>query len=240
MRNGGRAAYVDGNSINIYDGANVTHLIELDRIPITIGGIVECNIENSLAAVCSLYCLDIPLDIIRIGLLSFKPDVKSNPGRFNIFDLGEFRVMLDYGHNPAGYRAVLNFIRRIGAKRYVGIIGMPGDRPDRSMREVGAMCGKCFSKIYIKEDEDLRGRNPGEVAQIFLKSVMDAGMKKENIKVILPELKALETAVLDAEPGDLVVMFYEKFEPAVDLIEKFSQELKSNIIHRRVEMEAIG
>lgn len=237
MRRGGRAVYVKDDIIYIYDHNKAMPLIKVEEIPITIGGIVDCNIENSLAATAALYSLNLSVEIIRAGLKTFNPDIKSNPGRFNIFNLGDFRVMLDYGHNPAGYKAVIDFINKIDANRYVGVIGMPGDRLDKNIREVGEMCSKAFSHIYIKEDEDLRGRKPGEVAGLFYDAIVKSRTKKENISIILSELKALETAMLDAQPGDLIVMFYEKFEPAIELINKFRHELEQNDLKPEVVVE---
>lgn len=230
MEAGEKAVYLEDNAIYIYNGTRKILLMQADEIPITFGGIVECNIENSLAAVSALHSLDVPIGFIRRGLKTFRPDPVTNPGRFNIFDMGSFKVMLDYGHNPAGYNAVIKFIRKIGAKRLVGVIGAPGDRLDRNIREVGEICGRVFSKIYIKEDRDLRGRSPGEVAGILYEGVVGSGMKKEGIIIMNSELKALEAAMLDAQPGDLIVMLYEEFEPAVELINSFKQEMDQSAL----------
>lgn len=230
MGRGGKAAYVNKGSIYVFNGERHIHIVDLDKVPITMGGIIDCNIENSLAAICALDCLKVPMKAIRCGLSTFRPDISSNPGRFNLFELGDFKVMLDYGHNTAGYKAVIKVMQRMGANRCVGIIGMPGDRPDRSLTEVGKMCGGFFSRVYIKEDEDLRGRKRGEAAEIFYRAVVSGGLKKEGVTVIHSELKALEAALLDAQPGDLIVMFYEKFEPALELINKFKQEIESEVL----------
>ncbi|HHV99711.1 MAG TPA: cyanophycin synthetase [Clostridiaceae bacterium] len=223
-----KAVYIKDDTIYVYDGVKTFPLIKLKDIPITMGGKAECNIENSLAAISALFALSVPFNIIKKGLKTFMPDVKSNPGRFNIFDMGEFKVMLDYGHNPAGYRAVIKFIQKINAKRLVGVIGMPGDRLQSSIEEVGRMCSKVFSKIYIKEDNDLRNRAAGEVADILYNSIVSTGFEKENIEVIYSELEALKKALVTAKPGDLIVVFYEEFEPALELIEKFRDELSKN------------
>lgn len=230
MEIGGNAVYIENNTVHIYRNNSAVPLMKIEDIPITIGGILECNIENSLAAIAALCSLKVPADILRLGLKTFKPDISSNPGRFNIFNLGDFKVMLDYGHNPAGYNAVLRFIRKTDAARFVGIIGIPGDRPDKSMREIGAMCSSVFSRVIVKEDRDLRGREPGETAGIIYNSLIANGFKKENAEIILSEEKALETAILDAQPGDLIVMFYEELEPAVELINLFKQELEQSTI----------
>ncbi len=199
-------------------------LISLDDIPITFGGIVDCNIENSLAAISALIGLNIPLDVIVKGMSTFQPDMELNPGRFNIFDMGTFKVMIDYSHNIAGYSAVVKFMQRIKAKRLVGIIGMPGDRQDSNLKEVGELCANSFHKIYIKEDIDLRGRRRGEVADIFEQSIISAGAKRENVEIIYRETEALEKAMLDAQPGDLIALFYEEFEPAIHVINRFKKE----------------
>ncbi|MDP4092820.1 MAG: cyanophycin synthetase [Bacillota bacterium] len=229
-KNGGQVVFIRDNFICIKNGKEKTKLINIEQIPITYGGMVECNIENSLAAVAALYALNLPLNIINKGLYTFRPDLKLNPGRFNIFEMGNFKVMLDYGHNSAGYSAVINFARKIGSTRLVGVIGVPGDRLDRNIRDIGQICGNSFSCIYIKEDRDLRGRKPGEVADLLYDSVIKSGMNKENIKVIHSELKALESAVLDAQPGDLIIMLYEEFDAAVELINRLKNELEQNSI----------
>ncbi|MDF2987586.1 MAG: cyanophycin synthetase [Eubacterium sp.] len=218
------ALYVKDNYVWVVKEGRRVPIMGLDEIPITIGGLVDCNIENSLAAMSALTGLNIPMDIIKKGMSTFRPNVELNPGRFNIFDLGSFKVMIDYSHNIAGYSAVIRFMQRMKAKRLVGIVGMPGDRMDSNIREVGELCARSFEKIYIKEDRDLRGRKKGEVASIFEESIIGGGYKKENIEVILSETGALEKAMLDAQPGDLIALFYEEFDPAVQMITKFIKE----------------
>ncbi len=236
MSEGGKAIYLDNNMIFLYDGAKSSRFIGIDEIPITFGGAAECNIENSMSAACSLYALNIPLTVIKAGLRTFKPDAASNPGRFNIFDFKNFKVMLDYGHNPAGCSEVIKFMERSGSSRLVGVIGMPGDRLDRSIREFGEMCGKSFGRLYIKEDSDLRGRDAGEVAGIIFDAVIKTGMRKENVDLVFSEVKALETAILDAQPGDFIVMLYEEFEPALELVDKFMKELQGEEIENEIMM----
>ncbi|MEN6316991.1 MAG: cyanophycin synthetase [Clostridiaceae bacterium] len=220
INKGNRVVYARSGSIYLVDEGREILVAGIDEIPITFKGMAECNVENSLAAVSALLALGISIDAIRKGLTSFKPDISTNPGRFNIFDMGNFSVMLDYGHNPAGYRAVIDMIGSIGATAYTGVIGMPGDRKDESICEVGRICGHFFSKLYIKEDIDLRGRNAGEVADILYDAAVGEGMSTEDITVIYSETKALETAIMDAQPGELVVLFYEELDPALEVLEK--------------------
>ena len=218
------AVYVKDNFVWILKDSKRTPLIAIEEIPITFGGLVECNIENSLAAIAALVGLNIPMEIIKNGISTFQPDVVLNPGRFNIFDMGCFKVMIDYSHNIAGYLAVIKFIRKVKAKRLVGIVGMPGDRLDTNIKEVGEICAQSFNKIYIKEDIDLRGRERREVAELLETSIINSGAKKECVEIVLNETEALEKAMLDAQPGDMIVLFYEEFDPVVQVILKFKKE----------------
>jgi len=218
------AVYVKDGFVWVLKDSKKIPLISLEDIPITFSGLVECNIENSMAAIAALIGLHIPLEIIIKGMSSFQPDVLLNPGRFNIFDMGSFKVMVDYSHNIAGYSAVIKFIQKIKAKRLVGILGMPGDRMDSNIKDVGELCAKSFGKIYIKEDVDLRGRNKREVAELLEVSIINSGAKRESVEIILSETEALEKAMLDAQPGDMIVLFYEEFETVLQMITKFSKE----------------
>ncbi len=213
-----RAIYLRDGSIYSFDGSGETWIVKAAEVPITFGGHAKCNIENSLAAASALTALGIPADTVRKGLMGFKPDIYTNPGRFNIFDMGKFSVMLDYGHNPAGYRAVIDMVRSQNALRYTGVIGMPGDR---------SLCGRFFSKLYIKEDNDLRGRKAGEVADLLYGAAIKEGIDKKNITVVYSEEKALETAIEEAQPGDFIVMFYEELESALEVIEKYRRKLEN-------------
>jgi len=201
------------------DGEKI--IAAIDEIPITFGGKSRCNIENSLVAAAALVGLGIDDETIREGMMTFRADTSTNPGRFNIFKINEITVMIDYGHNPSGYRAVIDTIKSFNASSYTGVIGVPGDRRDETIHEVGSICGQFFSKLYIKEDNDLRGRNAGEVADILYDAAIKQGLDKDAITVIYSETKAFETAITEAKPGELVVLFYEELEPALEVIEKF-------------------
>jgi UDP-N-acetylmuramyl tripeptide synthase len=175
-----------------------------------------------------LLALGIPEQIIKQGLVSFKPDPEINAGRFNLFNMGNFHILLDYAHNPSGYQSVIQFINCLNAYRPVGIIGMPGDRMDRVIFEAGKIAGEFFSKLIIKEDSDLRGRLPGEAARILYQGALQGGAREKDLQIILSETDALETAIYQALPGDLIVMFYEKLEPALEIINLYSAGVDRN------------
>ncbi len=202
-------AYEENGCIVIADGGRRIPLLPVAEIPAACGGLIGCNVENALAAAAALYGLGISPKAIAQGLRSFA----ENEGRFSFFSLGDFRVVLDYGHNPAGYAQALDALSRFGARRLVGVVGAPGDRADADITRVGELCARGFSRLYIKEDADLRGRRPGEVSALLEKAALAQGFSPRGISVVPGELDALQAAVRGARPGDLIAVFYENYAP---------------------------
>lgn len=215
--------YVEGGYITIKDRSSTTRLIRVIDIPITHNGVVECNIENCLAVVSALYALRIPYETLVTGLISFK----ENKGRFNTFEMNGYTVMLDYAHNRAGYEAVIKSCKAFNHKRLVGVIGMPGDRTDSSITDVGKLCANAFDKIYIKEDSNKRGRQKREVANLLNKTVLNYGFN--GAEIFESEHEALAEALKQAQKGDLIVVLYENSEPLIELLK--NERLKLQLIH---------
>lgn len=213
-----RFVYAGSGFINIRDGHGQFSIARIKDIPITGDGTIACNIENCLAAAAALWALDVPMELVSSALASFT----DNPGRFNFHKFDGFTVMVDYGHNPAGYEAATKSLRASGSSRSVGVIGVPGDRLNADIEAVGRLCTGAFQKLYIKEDIDLRGRAKGEVAGLLKQAALGSGFEESNITLIDNELDALKAAVKNAEPGDMIAVFYEELEP----IEAYLNELK--------------
>ncbi|MDF2557152.1 MAG: cyanophycin synthetase [Bacillales bacterium] len=206
--------FVDDEMIKIKDSQKIIDVVNIKNIPITYNGLISCQIENSLAATAALYGLNIPIETIQEGLMSFK----NNPGRFQLFQMNQYKILLDYAHNSAGYEEIGNLCKKIDHKRKIGIIGMPGDRPDSAIKQVGKISATSFDLIYIKEDIDLRNRQKNEVANLLCEGVLEGGLNKKNVLFFEEESTALEHAMQNAEENDLIVVLYENFEPLKNLI----------------------
>lgn len=216
---GGKAFFVKDSMLYAACGSLARPISAVGDIPVTLGGIAAHNLQNALVAAAACYCLKVPLTYIRQGLATFD----QNPGRLNLLTLGDIRVCIDYGHNPAGYQALINTVRRLGATRLVGVIAAPGDRRDDVIVNVGRIAGRGFDYIYIKEDADRRGRAPGEVAELLRRGVLEAQFPEDRIVTILGEAEAVARALADARPGDLVVVFYEKYDKVLASIQEFAE-----------------
>lgn len=225
VQNGGIAIYSNGSTIFINKGGVELPFIEAKAIPATMNGVLKHNISNSMAAIAGAIGMGISIESIITGLSTFRCDSATNPGRFNIHDVNGIKVVLDYGHNIDGYRVVIDSLKQMKTGRLIGVIGTPGDRTDSSNITIGKMCGDCFDRIYIKEDRERRGREPGEVAALIEKGCRMGSIKSTEVLTELAEEKALEKAILDAVPGDIVIVFFEEYQLLLDVVERMAIEL---------------
>ncbi len=217
VQQGGLAAVYEHGYLSILKGDWTLRIEQAVNIPLTLGGKAGFQIQNALAASLAGFCQGIRIEDIRIALTTFEASAQKTPGRMNFFNLGQFHVLVDYAHNPAGFRAIADFLSTWQGEK-IGVIGAPGDRRNVDITELGQLAGKMFDRIYIKEDQDLRGRAVGEVADLLLKGVQS--VKPElRCEVILDELAALTSAMDCVSPGGLVAIFPEKVDAVINLIE---------------------
>jgi len=238
LQNGGKGVTIENGILVLRNGEKVTPVIAINMIRITMDGLIACNIENSMAATAALFGLGIKVEAIKEGLLNFSPNSINNPGRFNIFDIKDFKVMVDYGHNPSGYKSVANFVKKLDCKRAVGIIGVPGDRQDELVIEVGKICARNFDRLYIKEDIDLRGRDPGEIADILYDTVIKEGMEPANVDIIYSETKALEVAMESAKRGDFIMAFFEDYDEVLKVVEFYKKKYEKIEVVKKEDASA--
>jgi len=217
LRNGGLAAVYENGYLSIIKGDWTLRIELAANVPITLGGKAKFMIQNALAASLAAFAQGVKIEEIRAGLVTFIASANQTPGRMNLFDLGKFHVLLDYAHNPAGYRAIADFINTWNGER-IGVVGAPGDRRDADIVELGELSADMFDRIIIKEDADRRGREPNVVANLLVQGIV-ANSPNLPYEIILDEVAAIDSALDGAGAGALVVIFPEKVERSIEMIE---------------------
>jgi cyanophycin synthetase len=199
---------VNGGHVVVHDDRRRLPLMSAAEIPATLGGMAGFNIQNALAAVAMTYAQGVSPPVIRTALQTFSSSFEQSPGRLNVHDGHDFRVIMDYAHNPAGLTALCDLVTKLRPRheRLIGMISTPGDRRDDDMREMGRIAAGVFDEIVLRERPDGRGRPSGEVIRLIAEGVLGAGFPAERMHAVLDEFEAADLSLRLARPGDLVVL----------------------------------
>ena len=181
-----------------------THLV-----PATMEGKALHNVQNALAAAPMAYAMGTKVDNIRQGLRTFDTSFFQVPGRMNAYDEHPFKVILDYGHNPAAIQAMINLVSRLDVEgRRLCVISAPGDRRDEDIRAIARQVAHGnFDQIIIRRDDSRRGRGDEEVPRLIEDELLASGVDAYAIKIIIDEQEAVDAGLRMAQRGDLLLIF---------------------------------
>jgi cyanophycin synthetase len=227
IQKGGTVVTVDKPNAIIRNSELDIVVCAVEEIPITFGGIVEFNISNALAAIGALNGLNLPLEQIRAGIMTFYPSANQNPGRMNLFDFQKYKVLVDYGHNPDSVQALSKLLPRLSQGRKVALCHGTGSRPTEQIIEFGQALALVYDYILLT-DFDPRNRTPGETPELVQRGLIEAGFQKENIEIVPNPDEAVDALFSKAEPGDLLVIQLDELEPTMNqVMERYRQAVGS-------------
>ncbi|HKP73978.1 MAG TPA: cyanophycin synthetase, partial [Longimicrobiaceae bacterium] len=134
LARGGIGARIEEGTFVIRRGRLRIPIAGVNEVPLMLGGAARFQQGNILAAIATAYVQGVRYDTIRAGLLSFFPSPSMTPGRLNILRIGDARVLVDYAHNPAAVKGLMEMVMAIPARRRIGVVAAPGDRRDEDIR----------------------------------------------------------------------------------------------------------
>jgi len=212
IRAGGRAVVLEpgmnGHMITIYDHGTHMPLLWTHLIPATLEGRALHNVSNAMFAAGVAFSLGVKLEDIKHGLRTFDTTFFQAPGRLNVFSEHPFKVIVDYGHNPAAVQAMCDLVGRLEVKgRRIVVLAAPGDRRNEDIAEIGRTAAGHFDHYICRRDDGRRGRGPEEIPGLLRDALLGAEVSKKRIQVIPDETEAVEAALAMARPGDLVLLF---------------------------------
>jgi cyanophycin synthetase len=94
------------------------------------------------------------------------------------------------------------------ATRRIGVVTAPGDRRDEDLRDVGRRCAG-LDYVILKEDDNRRGRKPGEIARVIGEGLAEVGIGPERTETVFSEHEAVAQAVGQMRDRDLVVVLVD-------------------------------
>lgn len=204
----GRDADVHPGDVRI-DASGIHGTIHLPSSEVTVASrlVGAHNFENLLLSLGIVEALG--LDLPRAAsALSKAPMV---PGRLERCDErgDDVTVLVDYAHTPDALRRVLLAVRALGPGKVHCVFGCGGDRDPDKRPKMGQAVGSLADRATITND------NPRSEDPALIADAIESGIRNARITyaVILDRRAAIERAVLDAAPGDVVLLAGKGHEP---------------------------
>ena len=175
------------------------------------------NLYNLLSALAA--CAEAGFDLSMI--LKAVPSVKGAPGRLDRVDCGQpFGVMVDYAHTPDALEKLLTAGKALlpsGGRLHV-LFGCGGDR-DRTKRPLMAAAVAAGADVVWHTSDNTRSEDPERMLDDA-----SAGIPQEILADparyhrIADRALAVQAAVADCRPGDLLLLAGKGHEPYQDVM----------------------
>lgn len=229
----GRVSCVYENGyVTILKGKWKVRIEKAVNIPLTYGGRAEFMIQNVLAATLACFVHGVSLEDLRVGLTTFNAGTAQTPGRLNFVEIGGVTVLMDYAHNPAGFRGLQSFIRKLPHKYHTVVLNGTGDRRDDDIREFGKIAGDTFERIVIRRGNYLRGRTEEEMFRLLQEGIAQSENTPQ-VRVMPESRDAIHHAIKNGRKGELVVTLADRVPDDI----KFVQEYRDKFNEEKAEAE---
>jgi UDP-N-acetylmuramoyl-L-alanyl-D-glutamate--2,6-diaminopimelate ligase len=159
------------------------------------------NISNLLAAIAAL-CVD---GFALHDVLATIPQLQAAPGRMQAVTLEisnqDIQVIVDYAHTPDALENTLRAINEHTHARVWIVFGCGGDR-DRTKRPLMGRIAEQYCDCVIITNDNPRTEEPSVIAADIVR-----GLQNPNACLVIADrAQAIDFAVQQAKPGDLVLV----------------------------------
>jgi UDP-N-acetylmuramoyl-L-alanyl-D-glutamate--2,6-diaminopimelate ligase len=163
----------------------------------------EHNVYNMLAAIGMGLHEGLNPEQIAEGL----QEVGNVPGRFERVDAGQdFTVVVDYAHTEDALVRLLIAAAVIKRGRIITVFGCGGDR-DRGKRPKMGRAAAERSDLVILTSDNPRSEDPNAIIREIEEGVQAVPeFRRARYEVVADRRKAIETAIREAKPRDMVLI----------------------------------
>ena len=229
-KNGGIAAIYENGFVTIKKGDWKIRVEKATLIPLTMNGKAKFMIANVLAATLASYLYGFKIEDIKLSLTTFLPGAAQTPGRMNVFKFSKFKVMIDFAHNPTGYRGIEDYLQSVEAKRKIGIISGIGDRRDDDIKECARIAARMFDHIIIRQEKYLRGRTEKQIIDLIIDGIKESDAAT-SYEVVTLEIDAIRHAFSLAVEGTYIVALSDVVANAIEIVQEYLDlETESGVI----------
>ncbi len=156
------------------------------------------NVSNALAVLATLLVSQLSFEKAMSSLTA----VHSVDGRVEIIAESEKPVVVvDYAHTEQGLSAVCQSMREHFEGDIWCVFGCGGDR-DRSKRPLMAKVAEKYADRIIVTTDNPRHEEP----QSIIDEVLTGFSSLKNVEVVLDRRQAIDIAITNAQPGDVVLL----------------------------------
>ncbi|MGB7272399.1 MAG: UDP-N-acetylmuramoyl-L-alanyl-D-glutamate--2,6-diaminopimelate ligase [Geitlerinemataceae cyanobacterium] len=160
----------------------------------------QYNIENMLAGVGAALELGLDLSSIVAALPTF-PGVPGRMERVRVGAEQDISVIVDYAHTPDSLENLLKASRPFISGKMICVFGCGGDRDRTKRPQMGKIAAE-LADIAVVTSDNPRTEDPERILQDILAGI------PESVKpmVIADRAQAIRTAILQAQPGDGILI----------------------------------
>lgn len=213
-KKGGIAAIYENGYVTIKKGDWKIRVEKATHIPLTFNGSVDFMIQNVLAATLTTFLWGYKTEDIRMSLETFIPSAAQTPGRMNIFKFKEFKILVDFAHNPDGFNGIKDYLQTVEATEHLGVISGTGDRRDEDIIETARIAAQMFDRVVICQEKYLRGRTQQELIELLMIGLKEV---KPNIPIEINNNgeNCMKDLVNNAKPGSFITILSDTIDNAI-------------------------
>ncbi|MCF6314186.1 MAG: hypothetical protein L3J39_17185, partial [Verrucomicrobiales bacterium] len=225
VREGGIGLIVEGEPgerqvLKLRDGGETYVIAEAGDLPATLGGRAQHNVFNALVASGLSYGLGLSVEQITAGLETFHNHFSSNPGRFNVFEEGDFTVIIDFAHNPEGVEAACDTVARMEVTgRCWVVLGTTGNRHGDHIKRAAQVVAGRFDRYlctrdntYSLEDDGVRGFPAEEIPKRLADELRKQGVEEAQVEEVSEFRAAVALGLDSCAEGDLLLIFTDEYD----------------------------
>ncbi|MFZ7096465.1 UDP-N-acetylmuramoyl-L-alanyl-D-glutamate--2,6-diaminopimelate ligase [Luteimonas dalianensis] len=191
------------------DGIGFRLCIGGQQHPVRAALLGRFNVDNMLAVAGALHALgEAPADIAAT-LARLQPVA----GRMNrLGGNGRPLVVVDYAHTPDALEQALSSLRGHARGRIVCVFGCGGERDRGKRAQMAEVAGRLADVVIVTDD------NPrGEDGDVIVADILEGFADRSAVTVERDRRAAINRAVGQAGPGDIVLVAGKGHEPYQDI-----------------------
>lgn len=158
----------------------------------------DFNAYNACAAFAVSVLSGVSIEDAQSGI-KFTPQV---PGRFEVFNNGSRKIIIDYSHTPDGLEKALLAIRNLKSDEQTiyTVFGCGGNRDKQKRPLMGKIATELSDNVIITSDNP-RNEDPFSIIEEIKSSI-----EKDNYKVIENREEAIKEAILNSKKNSVVLI----------------------------------